>query len=83
MAKHVPDLEQPMLLISIGYKSFILPWEQGLVAFNALKDVQFVERGYGEARWKKETDNVTVTCEIFSVLDQGRLLLGGGDGATN
>lgn len=84
MAKEKIELNAPWLRISIGYKKLVLPWEQGVQVFNALKDVRFVDSDYrdGKCFWKNGAEEVT--CSIFTIDEQAQLLMEGENhGATD
>lgn len=77
MAKAKINLEAPMLRIKIGYKHMVLPWAEGMLVFNALKDARFMEVSYagGVTGWEPEKEEVS--CHIFTPEEQAMLLMEG------
>ena len=81
MAKKEITLEGNMALVSIGYKTFVFPWADGLEFFNLLQNAHCISSEYDSDHkktfWYKKGTETDISLKIFTPEEQAQLLMGG------
>ena len=81
MAKKEITLEGNMALVSIGYKTFVFPWADGLKFFDLFQNAHCVSSEYDsntkKSYWYMKGADADVSIKMFTPEEQAQLLMGG------
>lgn len=70
---------KPMLRLSFGGTSFVLPWEAGVQVLNLMRDAQSVDPYYMpdsyEGSWRRS--NASIGATAFTPEEQAKLMMEG------